>query len=75
MALPAKSKIYHIVHVDRLASIIASGGLFSDAQLISQPIAVEYTEQPSQSHSRAMRTILFLPSLYHAVPDSSGQPP
>ena len=27
---PAKPKIYHIVHVDRLASIIADGCLWSD---------------------------------------------
>ena len=26
-------KIYHIVHVDRLASIVADGGLWSDAEL------------------------------------------
>lgn len=31
MAIPPDSKIYHIVHVDRLPSILASGGLSSDA--------------------------------------------
>ena len=31
MAVPARPKLYHICHVDRLASIVASGGLFSDA--------------------------------------------
>lgn len=31
MATPANPKIYHIVHVDRLPSILASGGLSSDA--------------------------------------------
>jgi hypothetical protein len=39
MTMPAKPKIYHIVHVDRLASIIASGGLLSDAQVLSQNVA------------------------------------
>lgn len=31
MAVPAQPKIFHICHVDRLASIVASGGLLSDA--------------------------------------------
>lgn len=31
MVMPARPKIYHICHVDRLASIIASNGLLSDA--------------------------------------------
>lgn len=30
MPMPAQPKIYHICHVDRLPSIVASGGLFSD---------------------------------------------
>ena len=33
MAPPARPKIYHIVHVDRLNSIIADGHLWSDASL------------------------------------------
>ena len=33
MEPPAQPKIYHIVHVDRLASIVADGGLWSDAAL------------------------------------------
>ena len=33
MPPPAEPKIYHIVHVDRLASIVADGGLWSDAAL------------------------------------------
>ena len=31
MAVPAQPKIFHICHVDRLASIVAAGGLLSDA--------------------------------------------
>jgi hypothetical protein len=31
---PAQPKIYHIVHVDRLASIITDGHLFCDAEII-----------------------------------------
>ena len=31
MAVPPQPKIFHICHVDRLAAIVASGGLLSDA--------------------------------------------
>ncbi|QVN19869.1 type II toxin-antitoxin system toxin DNA ADP-ribosyl transferase DarT [Burkholderia pyrrocinia] len=34
MAVPFNPKIYHIVHVDRLASIIANGGLWCDARVV-----------------------------------------
>lgn len=34
MASPVQPKIYHIVHVDRLASIIADGCLWCDAEII-----------------------------------------
>lgn len=37
MTPPAKPKIYHIVHVDRLPSIIADGTLLSDAALQENP--------------------------------------
>jgi ssDNA thymidine ADP-ribosyltransferase DarT-like protein len=33
---PAQPKIYHIVHVDRLASIVADGCLWSDAEVIKR---------------------------------------
>jgi len=33
---PAQPKIYHIVHMDRLASIIAAGELWCDAQIVAQ---------------------------------------
>ena len=33
MPVPADPKIYHIVHVDRLPSIIADGGLLCDAAI------------------------------------------
>lgn len=38
MAVPAQPKIYHICHVDRLPSIIASAGLWSDAVLLNQAL-------------------------------------
>jgi hypothetical protein len=34
--MPINPKIYHILHVDKLQSIINSGGLFSDAEVIIQ---------------------------------------
>jgi hypothetical protein len=34
MPAPLEPKIYHIVHVDRLPSIIAAGGLLSDAKVL-----------------------------------------
>lgn len=37
MAAPLKPKIYHIVHVDKLASIAADGFLYSDAVMASRP--------------------------------------
>ena len=33
MPPPTEPKIYHIVHMDRLASIVADGALWSDAEL------------------------------------------
>lgn len=38
MTVPAQPKIYHICHVDRLPSIIASAGLLSDAALQQQAL-------------------------------------
>lgn len=35
-AVPAHPKIYHIVHVDRLASIVADGHLWCDAEVIKR---------------------------------------
>lgn len=36
MPPPENPKIYHIVHVDRLPSIIAAGGLLSDAEMVTR---------------------------------------
>lgn len=50
MKLPAQPKIYHIVHVDRLPSIIGSGCLWCDAEtlkrnLIGTPIGMSAIKQ------------------------------
>ena len=36
MSVPAQPKIYHIVHVDNLASIVADGCLWSDAVMVQR---------------------------------------
>lgn len=33
-AIPAQPKLYHIAHVDRLASIVADNGLWCDAEIV-----------------------------------------
>ena len=38
MAVPDQPKIYHIVHVDRLPSIIADGFLWSDAEAVRRKL-------------------------------------
>lgn len=37
-AVPPQPKIYHIAHVDRLPSIVATGGLLSDAMVQAQAL-------------------------------------
>ena len=37
MPVPAEPKIYHIVHVDRLSSIIAENGLWCDVEISRHP--------------------------------------
>ncbi len=39
MPVPTQPKIYHIVHVDNLASIVADGCLWSDAVMVQRPRA------------------------------------
>ena len=38
MSVPARPKIYHIVHVDRLPSIIADGCLWCDAEILRRAL-------------------------------------
>ena len=39
MTMPLEPRIYHIVHIDRLPSILTEGGLLSDAEVRRQNIA------------------------------------
>ena len=36
--MPATPKIYHIVHIDRLSSIIADGYLWCDAEIVRRGV-------------------------------------
>lgn len=36
MAVPAQPKLYHILHVDRLRSVLADGYLFCDARMVNR---------------------------------------
>ena len=38
MSVPERPKIYHIAHIDRLASIVANGGLWCDKRVKSQKL-------------------------------------
>jgi hypothetical protein len=38
MPAPARPKIFHIVHVDRLASIVADGAIWSDAAMLQRQL-------------------------------------
>ncbi len=37
MPAPEQPKIYHIIHVDRLPSVLASGCLWADAEMVNRP--------------------------------------
>ena len=37
MPPPERPKIYHIIHVDRLPSVLAAGCLWSDAEMVNRP--------------------------------------
>jgi hypothetical protein len=56
---PANPKIYHIVHVDRLASIATDGCLWSDVELDSRLVPGTVI---GMNHIKQARRIRFLPS-------------
>lgn len=60
MPVPAHPKIYHIVHVDRLASIIADDYLWSDAMMNQRPsgtvIGIESIKQRAAAFQSAATT-------------------
>jgi hypothetical protein len=60
MPVPRQPKIYHIVHVDRLPSIIADGCLWCDAEMMQRPSTGSTIGMNTIKHRRL--TELTLPS-------------
>ena len=87
MTTPVQPKIYHIVHVDRLSSIIADGCLWCDAEalrrdLLGTAIGMNAIKQwrlnklTLTSHPGVyvggLRAFLFLSAFDYALLDISG---
>ena len=52
MNVPAQPKIYHIVHVNRLHSIVEAGGLLSDARVSELKLGGEVIGMTKIKHRR-----------------------
>ena len=63
MPPPANPKIYHIVHVDRLQSIVSDGCLWSDAMMATRPQIGTGIGIPSIKRSRRSRRLNSHPGL------------
>ena len=63
MVVPTAAKIYHIVHVDRLPSIIAEGQLWCDAEMIQRGEVGTSIGIPSIKQSRLDRALNSYPKL------------
>ena len=57
-SVPDDPKIYHIVHVDRLPSIVSDGGLWCDARITQRP-AVGTTVGMNEIKKRRVGNLLF----------------
>ncbi|MCC7374183.1 MAG: DUF4433 domain-containing protein [Verrucomicrobiales bacterium] len=57
MPVPAQPKIYHILHVDRLASVLADGRLWSDA-MVQQRVSPGTTIGMSSIKARRLQSAL-----------------
>lgn len=65
MSIPANPKLYHIVHIDRLPSIISAGGLLSDAQISTNATAGSMIGMGHIKHRRLQElTLTTHPDLY-----------
>ena len=64
MSPPANPKIYHIVHVDRLRSIIADGGLLCDAEIVQQPRPGSTIGMPKIKERRLRNKLMSHPGLH-----------
>lgn len=65
MPVPANPKIYHIVHVDKLASIAADGFLWSDAEMMQRaPVGTVIGMSNIKARRLAELTLTSHPDLY-----------
>ncbi len=64
MPPPPNPKIYHIVHVDKLASIAADGFLWSDVELDSKTVAGTVIGMNHIKEARRLRTLPSFPDLH-----------
>lgn len=64
MTIPAKPKIYHIVHIDRLASIIADNYLWSDADVFRQNTDSSNIGMAKIKERRLHKTLTSYPDLH-----------
>ena len=62
--VPARPKIYHILHVDRLASVVQSGGLLSDSQMTDRPNAGTTIGMPHIKERRLCNALSSHPDLH-----------
>ncbi|MEO1020180.1 MAG: DUF4433 domain-containing protein, partial [Pseudomonadota bacterium] len=58
MAVPAAPKLYHIVHVDRLASIVDDGELWCDAEVLARSSPGSTIGMSSIKHRRLTQNTL-----------------
>ena len=63
MPIPANPKIYHIVHVDKLASIATDGCLWSDVELDSKAVPGTVIGMNHIKEARRIRTLPSFPDL------------
>jgi ssDNA thymidine ADP-ribosyltransferase, DarT len=64
MPPPANPKIYHIVHVDKLASIAADGCLWSDVDLDEKTVPGTIIGMSHIKEARRLRTLPSFPALH-----------
>ena len=64
MQPPAEPKVYHIVHVDRLPSIIADGNLWSDAEVQRRTSPGTTIGIPGIKHRRLNKSLKSHPGLH-----------
>ena len=64
MPVPATPKIYHIVHIDRLSSIIAEGYLWCDAEIVRRGVIGTTIGMNSIKERRLAKTLTSYPTLH-----------